>query len=427
MEPKRNPTVDVSINSVKGLKEVDSRKLLQNSSDTNLESKNHSDTKKVEEKSDTSSIKVFKMNEDTEGGWEVAGGGRKKSKSKLKQVPGNNNAQSYQNGINANTKSQIKESYGGQKGSQRKLSTLTSTNTFANKKPMTDKKDKNKNIASKHDKNSSAISNPARNNTNQKDASLLVSPIAGSDNCPNDRDVSEIDVELKITDKLSSTIVSNGELSSYAHSNTPETKQPDSLPRINSDSNGNILVNSLDKNSVINDAPREKELHLKDKVGQATKVKPISSTPCVLKDIRASENYADISSQTNSAAENSHQPKSRPNPQLESSASLADIHIILAKGEHNTDSLVESNVSFQDYVESKTTHCFTSNGICTSSNDEETNTQNEIQGIEKIVLLSAIILRLKIAMIDEKYTVLRAPKIESISVNYNIINTLLIL
>ena len=413
-ESKGNPAIFQSINSGKGHKENQSKILSHNSSDTNFKPKNNSVTNKGDENSDDSIVKVVKMDEDTEGGWEVAGGGRKKSKTKLKQIHSNNNAQSYQNGINANTKSQIKESYGGQKGSQRKASTPTSANTLASKKTMADKKDKNKNTLTKHDQNaSSAISKSVRHNTNQKDNSVFASPVTESTNCPTARDATEIPIEMKIAEEQSSTIVSNGDVSSNVLSNEPEVKPLNSISAMSSDSNGNILVNSLNKNSVITDVPRDEKLRLKNVVDQTATVSLISSTPGALKDLSSSENYNDTYSQTLSATKTTAHPKYGSNVILAPSAYLADVHATLDERENDRNTSFESNeisstIPFQHNFESKATHCLSSNEICSFSNDDETNTQNEVRGIQTIVLVVfTLILGSNNSIIDKKYIIMR--------------------
>jgi len=99
LTPKVNNKIEITINSKTSQKQVQSENSSSSTSVAHFKSKNHNYSGKVELDHNILSNHVLKMNEDTEGEWEVAGGGRKKSKSKAKQSL-SNTANLYQNGIN---------------------------------------------------------------------------------------------------------------------------------------------------------------------------------------------------------------------------------------------------------------------------------------------------------------------------------------
>ena len=310
--------------------------------------------------------KEDKMNEDNDEGWEVAVGGRKKSKSKSKQVS-SNSTNLHQNGINLNTqKSQVKDSYGGHKGSQRKASAPTPNSTITHRKQI-DKRDKTRPTPNKQKHSVSQSSNTSLNNSSQKYASEVTLPF------------NETDDSLAIQNTLqSTTFIQTSEkhnLASSSNGHETPRMQSDSISDIKSDTDKE-LSDSLGKNSVINEPQDDK--------------KPINGFEELRK---VTNNNLTPSNQTcdaNCIGSNSNQGKNTPE-QLENElnyalkTSILDENLNYEKEESTSqvsDDLLKSpNIPYQDTLE-PTTDFQTTNEAHTPIICEEKQIPKSIQGIE---------------------------------------------
>ena len=310
--------------------------------------------------------KEDKMNEDNDEGWEVAVGGRKKSKSKSKQVS-SNSTNLHQNGINLNTqKSQVKDSYGGHKGSQRKASAPTPNSTITHRKQI-DKRDKTRPTPNKQKHSVSQSSNTSLNNSSQKYASEVTLPF------------NETDDSLAIQNTLqSTTFIQTSEkhnLASSSNGHETPRMQSDSISDIKSDTDKE-LSDSLGKNSVINEPQDDK--------------KPINGFEELRK---VTNNNLTPSNQTcdaNCIGSNSNQGKNTPE-QLENElnyalkTSILDENLNYEKEESTSqvsDDLLKSpNIPYQDTLE-PTNDFQTTNEAHTPIICEEKQIPKSIQGIE---------------------------------------------
>ena len=310
--------------------------------------------------------KEDKMNEDNDEGWEVAVGGRKKSKSKSKQVS-SNSTNLHQNGINLNTqKSQVKDNYGGHKGSQRKASAPTPNSTITHRKQI-DKRDKTRPTPNKQKHSVSQSSNTSLNNSSQKYASEVTLPFNETD------DSQAIQNTLQSTTFIQTSEKHNLASSSNGHE-TPRM-QSDSISDIKSDTDKE-LSDSLGKNSVINEPQDDK--------------KPINGFEELRK---VTNNNLTPSNQTcdaNCIGSNSNQGKNTPE-QLENElnyalkTSILDENLNYEKEESTSqvsDDLLKSpNIPNQDTLE-PTNDFQTTNEAHTPIICEEKQIPKSIQGIE---------------------------------------------
>lgn len=310
-----------------------------------------------------------KMNEDNDEGWEVAVGGRKKSKIKTKQVS-SNNTNLHQNGINLNTqKSQVKDSYGGHKGSQRKSSAPTPNSTITHRKQI-DKRDKTRPTPNKQKHSVSQSSNSSLNSSSQKYASEVTMPFNGTDDSLAIQNTSQSSTYIQTSEKHTLASPSNGH-------ETPRM-QSDSISEIKSDTEIE-LSDSLGKNSVINEPQDDKT--------------PINGYEEYRKMTNNNLAPSNESCDVNNIGSNSIQGKNTPE-QLENElnyalkTSILDENLNYEKKEStsqvSSDLLTSSNIPYQDTLEPssdfQTSHAAHTPIIC-----EEKKIQKHIQGIETVL------------------------------------------
>jgi len=200
-----------------------------------------------------------KMNEDNDaGGWEVASGGRKKSKAKTKQPQASTNITPFHNGANTNTqKSQFKDVQGGQKASQRKLCSPQYASAASQKKSLSDRKDQNRNNSGSLAK-PSAPSQPALANTipsgSGSSSTALTNKPSKSKNV-----ISELSHINDLATCPPSNVVNGHGTSSNQGESYQTIQMPRSAPNEGpiSDSNGNILDHNIHKQSVIQESNRK--------------------------------------------------------------------------------------------------------------------------------------------------------------------------
>ena len=310
--------------------------------------------------------KEDKMNEDNDEGWEVAVGGRKKSKSKSKQVSGNN-TNLHQNGINLNTqKSQVKDSYGGHKGSQRKASAPNPNSTITHRKQI-DKRDKIRPTPNKQKHSVSQSSNSSLKSSSQKYASEVTVPFNGTDDSLAIQNTLQSQTYIQTSDKPNLPSPSNGH-------DSPRM-QSGSISDIKSDTDKE-LSDSLDKNSVINEPQDDK--------------KSISGFEEFRKMTNNNLTPSNESCDVNYIGSNLIQEKNTPE-QLENEvncalkSSILDENLNYEKEESTSqvsdDLLTSSKIPYQDTLE-PTKDFQTSNEAYTPILSEEKQIQKSIQGIE---------------------------------------------
>ena len=200
------------------------------------------------------------MNEENseDGGWEVASGGRKKSKAKTKQPQANSNITLFQNGANTNTqKPQFKDGQGGQKASQWKLSNSQYASAVSQKKSLSDKKDKNRNNPGSL-ANLSVPSQPALANAIPRDNSSLFSTAITNKASKSKNVISEVSHIDDLATCPPSNVANGHGTSNNQGESYQAIKMSSSVPVVEPirDSNGNILDHNLHKNSVIQEANR---------------------------------------------------------------------------------------------------------------------------------------------------------------------------
>merc|ERR1712203_130702 len=169
--------------------------------------------------------------------------------SKSKQVS-SNNTNLHQNGINLNTqKSQVKDSYGGHKGSQRKASAPNPNSTITHRKQI-DKRDKIRPTPNKQKHSVSQSSNSSLKSSSQKYASELTMPFNGTDDSLAIQNTLQSQIYIQTSEKPNLPSPSNGH-------DSPRM-QSGSISDIKSDTDKE-LSDSLDKYSVINESQDDKK------------------------------------------------------------------------------------------------------------------------------------------------------------------------
>ena len=382
MRSKVNNKTEITINSKTCQKQVHSENSSSSISVAHFKSKNHNYSSKVELDHNIQSNHVLKMNEDTEGEWEVAGGGRKKSKSKAKQSI-SNTTNLYQNGINVNnSKIQVKTCNGGQKGSQRKVSAPTPISTTNNKRSTFDKKDKNRNISVKSI-NAATINSNASNDY-EKYSGVSTTNSNERNDSPITHDISERPSKINSSEKTLTIFSTNSYTNSIHQSEEAKITQQDSMGNI-AYASKNTPFKSFNDKSVINESLQDD--NSKDDSNEKTQTIYRSEDQIPLQKSWEDENRNGTIMMSKEI--DIQEPENKSNNHTKETF-LVDENLNLTKENNMTALFPDSDeastkAQFLGDTESTDENLSVSNGKCTSYCHEGINTQG-IEAVCKFLL-----------------------------------------
>ena len=356
---------DIDIKKQTNEKNFQIESLSMSIADINLRSKNNSVTGNVRSGLNPPNHKDVKMNDDPEEGWEQVGG-RKKSKSRSKQAL-SNNPNLHQNGISmANQKPQAKDSSAGHKSSQRKASTPTSNSSLNHRKTI-DRKEKSKPSIHKQKDTSSAGSNTSPGSTLPKPAIEL--PITSDGSIATDN-AAKSAINIHRLEETNQTLYSDG----------LKTLSTQSVSISNMSRDNNNILDSLDKNSVINETQNNQnsingfnEMTMNNKIQSNSSCK---TEECIVTNLTSKEN-------------NTERTENEINEALKLTA-LTDENLNYAKEEIPPgvcDMIITSNILVQEKVESSAVELYSSSDARIPDICDDKQFHKDIPGIELFRLL----------------------------------------